>query len=338
MKLQSLLLLTAISFSIPSFAVQNEPGPKLPENHIDCHSAEEFEKSVEYLRSEKILGLNDKQIVTWSLVIAKGCSGATARFKNVFDLLMKTGVDFRKTVELASSFSKKTDEQTHSFAGLFKTFFLENYFDLDFMTAYELSLKLSENPAKSEFARRDFEKLYKFCTGQDKLMLPFKSCAKYSLNLLKHYELYPEGIFPFFESTINFLTTRTGAVLNIKEALEITEDILAHGPLAPETFKRGYNYAVNKKGLDTSAKQGMRIALELAKISLKEISKDNDPNSQSDRGIIVAEKPGQIETAKIEEPQKSQKTQKVENAEKVRKPEIQSVPDQEKQEDPANKQ
>lgn len=311
MKLQSLIFFIAISFSISSLAVETEPGPKLPENHIDCHSAEEFEKSVEYLRSEKTLGLNDKQVVTWSLVIAKGCSGASARFKNVFDLLMKSGVDYRKTVELASSFSKKTDEQTRSFAGLFKTFFLENYFDLDFMTAYELSLKLSENPAKSEFARRDFEKLYKFCTGQDKLMLPFKSCAKYSLNLLKHYDLFPEGIFPFFENTVNFLTTRTGAVLNIKEALEITEDILAHGPLAPETFKRSYNYAVNKKGLDTSAKQGMRIALEIAKISLKEIKQNNESDiAQAERKIVVEVKPNSSS-----KPEKSEKPEpeKIEN-------------------------
>lgn len=269
------ILLTVLSFSLTSWGEPSDPGPKLPEKRIACKSAEEFEHSVNYLRTEKDLGLNDKQIVTWSLVIAKGCSGATTRFKKVFELFTKSGVDMRKTVELAAAFSKKTEAQTNAFAGLFKTFFLENYFNLDFMTAYDLSVKLSENPAKSEFARKDFEKLYKFCTGQDQLMLPFKACANYSLNLLKHYDLYPEGIFPFFESSINFLTMKTGAVLSIKEALEITEEILAYGPLAPETFKRGYNYSVDKKGLDTSAKQGMRIALELAKISLKEIETVN---------------------------------------------------------------
>lgn len=271
MKLAAILVI-ALSLPLLSQAEPKDPGPKLPENKIACKSAEEFESSVAYLRSEKTLGLNDKQVVTWSLVIAKGCAGAANRFKKVFDLFMKSGVDMRKTVELAASFSKKTDEQTNAFAGLFKTFFLENYFDLDFMTGYELSVKLSENPAKSEFAQKDFERLYKFCTGQDQLMLPFKACAKYSLNLLKHYDLYPEGIFNFFESSINFLTTKTGAVLNIKEALEITEEILGYGPLAPDTFKRAYNYSIDKKGLDTNAKQGMRIALELAKISLKDIS------------------------------------------------------------------
>lgn len=263
--------LAVCGLSFTSYGAPSDPGPKLPENHVACKSAEEFESSVEYLRSEKDLGLNDKQVVTWSLVIARGCSGATGRFKKVFDLFTKSGVDMRKTVELASSFSKKTDEQTNAFAGLFKTFFLENYFDLDFMTAYELSVKLSENPAKSEFARKDFERLYKFCTGPDQLMLPFKACAKYSLNLLKHYDLYPEGIYPFFESAIHFLTMKSGPVLNVKEALEVTEEILAYGPLAPDTFKRSYSYSIDKKGLDTSSKQGMKIALELAKISLKEI-------------------------------------------------------------------
>ncbi|MGZ3824488.1 MAG: hypothetical protein ACXVCR_05990 [Bdellovibrio sp.] len=273
MKIRALGVFFTLSiFSSAALTAPSDPGPKLPDNYVACKSAEEFEKSIAYFRSEKSLGLNDKQIVTWSLVIAKGCSGASERFKKVFDLFTKSGVDLRKTVELAASFSKKTAEQTNAFAGLFKVFFLDNYFDLDFMTAYELSVKLSENPAKSEFARRDFEKLYKFCTGQDKLMLPFKACAQYSLNLLKHYDLYPEGIFPFFESSVMFLTSKTGAVLNIKEAMEITQEILAYGPLAPETFKRGYNYSVDKKGLDTSFKQGMKVGLELAKISLKELN------------------------------------------------------------------
>ncbi|MGZ3779978.1 MAG: hypothetical protein ACXVCY_05020 [Pseudobdellovibrionaceae bacterium] len=301
MELWKLGVLVAVgSFSLTALgAPANDLGPKLPDNYIACRSSEEFESSVNYLRSEKSLGLNDKQVVTWSLVIAKGCSGATARFKKVFELFTKSGVDLRKTVELAASFSKKTDAQTNSFAGLFKTFFLENYFDLDFMTGYELSVKLSENPAKSEFARKDFERLYKFCTGQDQLMLPFKACAKYSLNLLKHYELYPEGIYPSFEYAVNFLTMKTGAVLNIKEALEITEDILSYGPLAPETFKRAYLYSVDKKGLDTSSKQGMKIALELAKISLKRIDepKRNDETKPIDESK-KNEEPKQTEESK----------------------------------------
>lgn len=290
--------IAVFSFSLATFGAPSDQGPKLPENRIACKSAEEFENSVKYLRSEKSLGLNDRQVVTWSLVIAKGCSGSAGRFKKVFDLFTKSGVDLRKTVELAASFSKKTEEQTNAFAGLFKTFFLENYFDLDFMTAYELSVKLSENPAKSEFARKDFERLYKFCTGQDQLMLPFKSCTRYSLNLLKHYDLYPEGIFPFFENSVQFLTMKTGAVLNIKEALEITEEILAYGPLAPDTFKRAYNYSVDKKGLDASAKQGMKIALELAKVSLKEI--ETVKKAESESKVISENKV--IPEGKVEQP------------------------------------
>lgn len=264
-----LALLLSLSPRLGLAAAQQE-SPKIPENYIACKSADEFEQSVEYFRSEKTLELNDSQVVKWSLTIARGCTGALQRFKQIYELLNKSGVDLRKCVEMAASFSKKSDEQTKSFAGLFKTFFLENYFDLDFMTAFEVSEKLSQNPAKSEYARKDFERLYKFCTDQNKLGLPFKNCAQYSLGLLKHYDLFPEGIYPSFEVTYLFLTTQAGAVLSVKEALETTSEVLAAGPLAPENFKRAFNYSVSKKGLDTSMKQSMRIALEVAKASLKE--------------------------------------------------------------------
>lgn len=265
----------AIVFSMAlTLAVHASPTedllPLMPDNYTACKSAEEFQKSVEYFREEKNLSLNDKQIVTWSIKIARGCTGSLSRFKKVFELLIKSGVDLKKSVEMASDFSKRTDDQTDSFVGLFKTFFLENYFNLDFMTAFKLSNMLSEKPSQAPFARKDFERLYKFCTDQDKLGLPFKQCAQYSMNLLEHYDLYPEGIYPFFEKIYLFLSTQAGATLSIAESLQMSSDVLTYGPLAPDNFKKAYLYSISKQGLSTSLKQGMRIALEVTKSSIKE--------------------------------------------------------------------
>lgn len=269
MKLWSLLMALLVSVTTGVASAEDLP-PVIPSKYIACKSADEFKKAVDYFRGEKALDLNDKQVVKWSITIAKGCDGAVERFKKVFDVLNKSGVDLRKCVEMASEFSLLSTEQTESFAGLFKTFFLENYFDLDFMTAFNLSKKLSENPSRAPFARSDFEKLYKFCTDQDKLGLPFKNCAEYSIGLLKNYDLYPEGLYPFFEKIYLFLSTEAGAVLSVKESLQMAEEVLQYGPLAPENFKNAYQYSISKKGLNASIKQGMRISLEIAKSSLKE--------------------------------------------------------------------
>lgn len=267
--MKELLAILLFLFFNKALATPAQEGPRLPEGHVACNSANEFEKSVTYLRGEKSLPLNDSQVVKWSLKIIQGCTGAVERFRKIYELLNRSGVDIRKAVEMAAEFSTKTDEQALAFAGLFKTFFLENYFDLDFMTAFEISNKLAENPAKADFSRKDFERLFKFCTDQDKLGLPLKNCAQYSIGLLKHYELYPEGLFPSFEKAFQFISRESRAVLNVKETLEITGDILAYGPLAPQSFIDSYKFSVAKKGLDTSAKQGMRVALEVAKASLK---------------------------------------------------------------------
>lgn len=253
--------------------LDQERQPKLPEGYIACKGSEEFEKSVDYFRGHKLLSLNDRQVVTWSLKVSKGCSGALSRFQRVFELLTESGVDLQKSVEMAVSFSEKSNEQTNSFVALFKTFFLDNYFDLDFMTAFNISLKISENPSRASVGQKDFERLYKFCTDHDKLGLPLRDCGKYSLGLIKHFELYPEGLFPSFENIYTFITSKSGAALNIKEALEMTDEILAYGPLAYDNFKKAYAFSLSKKGLQASIKQSMRIALEVSKSSMKEKEK-----------------------------------------------------------------
>lgn len=271
MKLSLAVLLLAL-YATSTLASELDPErqPKLPEGYVACKGSEEFEKSVDYFRNNKVLSLNDKQVVTWSLKVSKGCSGALSRFQKVFELLTESGVDLQKSVEMAAQFSEKSNEQTNSFVSLFKTFFLDNYFDLDFMTAFNISVTISENPSRAAVGQKDFERLFKFCTDHDKLGLPLRDCGKYSLGLIKHFELYPEGLFPSFEKIFSFITAKAGAALNIKEALEITDEILAFGPLAYDNFRKAYSFSLSKKGLQTSIKQSMRIALEVSKSSMKE--------------------------------------------------------------------
>lgn len=269
----AIALITLGTISASASEVDSERMVKLPEGYVACKGSEEFEKSVAYFRNNKVLNLNDRQVVTWSLKISKGCSGALSRFQRVFELLTESGVDLQKSVEMAASFSEKSNEQTTSFVGLFKTFFLDNYFDLDFMTAFEVSVKISEHPSRASVGQKDFERLYKFCTNHDKLGLPIRDCGKYSLGLLKHFELYPDGLFPSFEKIFDFITVKSGASLNIKEALEMTDEILAYGPLAYDNFKKAYEFSLSKKGLQTSIKQAMRIALEVSKSSMTEKEK-----------------------------------------------------------------
>ena len=256
------------SSTVPTL-VANEPATSAPEIWNTCNSFDVFQKTVSYLKDQKELPFSTQQIYNAALEINKGCNGADRRFRRVFEMLNKSGVETKKCYDLALDFSKMSDQKTDNFMVLFKGLFLESKFNLDFMTAFKVSLQLSAGlPGRWEKIRLDFEQFQKFCTDASKLDLPIAVCAQWTLNLIKQEEKFPLGIYESFEKINTFLTTNKGPQLNVRDRLVLITEVLNYGPTAPENFKKALLWmnTLNGDGIDPA--KAHRFALQIAKNSL----------------------------------------------------------------------
>lgn len=236
-----------------------------------CESFQVFKDSVDYLKKQKLLPFGEPQILKASLEISKGCNGADKRFKKVFEVLVKSGVDIKKSYELAINFAKMSDAKADNFTVIFKGLFLENKFDLDFMTAYKLSLDLSASlPKDWEKVQREFRLFLDYCSSAKSEDLPIHLCAKWTLSLLKHEPQFSAGIYPSFDFLQTFLTKRPGPQLPVYERLKLIEQIVAYGPKAPQNFKKSLEWLGSRQGAGLPTGKAHQLALEIAKNSLKQ--------------------------------------------------------------------
>lgn len=267
------------NFAFAEEATTNTSAPAMPivapesmaENSIagTCNSFEVFQRSVNYLKQQKELPFSMPQIFKAAMEIDKGCNGADRRFQRVFEMLAKSGVDTQKSYEIALDFAKMTDEKTDNFMVLFKGLFLENKFDLDFKTAFKISLQLSAGlPAQWQKIRTDFESFLKFCTDVKKIELPIGICAEWTLSIMKQEEKFPQGIYPSFEKIHTFLTSRKGPQLNVKNRLELISEILAYGPKSPDNFQKALEWMNTLNGDGVEPEKAHKFALQIAKNSL----------------------------------------------------------------------
>lgn len=235
-----------------------------------CESFKVFKDAVDYIKAQKDLPFSEPNILKAALSISKGCNGADKRFKRTFELLTKSGVSIKKSFELAMDFAHMSEEKADNFAIFFTGLFLENKFDLDFMTAYKISLDLSSGLSQDwEKIRKDFRQFLNFCTGTKSDDIPIHLCAQWTMSMLKHEPLFKEGIYTPFSQLNGYLTQRSGQQIPIKDRLNLISEIISYGPQAPINFKRSLDWLGSSKGAKLPPGKAHRLALEIAKNSLK---------------------------------------------------------------------
>lgn len=262
-----LLLLTGTK----TFAEVKTEGPTVsPPPIVTCDSFQVYKNTVDYIKTQKELPFTEPQILKAALEINKGCDGADKRFKKIFELLTKSGVSIRKAYELAVDFSKMNDQKTDNFSVLFKGLFLDNKFDVDFMTAYKVSLELSAGlPKEWEKVQKDFKAFLNYCASSRSEELPIRLCAQWTLALLKNEELYKDGIYPSFSTLNDFLLKRAGPQVPVKDRLNLITEIISYGPKAPANFQKALEWLSSHRGAGLQATKAHRLALDIAKNSLK---------------------------------------------------------------------
>lgn len=238
---------------------------------ITCESSKEFQNSYEDLRKHELLDLPERDNIYIAYEVSKGCDGAHERFKTVLSLLLKSGVDKKKCLEIALHFAKKTDEQTEAFLLVFKGTFLEKYMDLDFKSALATSLNLALNTkGNARHAAQDFREILDYCLATKNTGLPYKTCAPYTLELTKHSHLYEsDGMKKSFHALVTFFSEQKETDYTLTRALKLSAKVLRKGPKAVESFYEQFRYSVSDK-MRLPAKAAIELSVKVAENSLIE--------------------------------------------------------------------
>lgn len=234
-----------------------------------CSSADEFKNSYQFLVKQSDLNFTEPQAIKGALQIAKNCTGAFNRFSQVFKVLQKSGVDIKKTFEVALEYSSFETARANNFFVLFQKLFLENYLDLDFTTAYKISHELSKDykgePIK---LRDDFVKIVNYCTNDKNFILGKKMCLELALSLTKYTELYPNGVFVEFKKFMDYVQSHKRLGFNLKESLNLAIRVLAKGPKAAFNFRKTIDFALDKnENLKLPELQAFQLALIISDLS-----------------------------------------------------------------------
>lgn len=244
---------------------ENTYAPPAKEKPKPCDSFKEFRSAYESFRKDPDLALNEEKSARLALQISAGCTGSAARFTKAYEMMKKTGVALTKAVEVGLDFAALDEERLKNFTEVFSKMYLENYFNFDFPTAYKVSFALSKDyEGKAKDVREDFVKLVKFCTANDKVALPLRQCAEFSLKMVEHSPKFPGGLFAEFEKFYVYLRTDKRMGLSVLDVLNIVPKVFAYGPKAADNFQQGIEYALTSSKITIDHKNALNLALRLA--------------------------------------------------------------------------
>lgn len=254
----------------------------IPEQYesIDCFAAREYITTVQYLRSQKDFGLNNKEILRYADEVSKGCTGSSQRFIKVAKVLTKMGIDTRSSLNSAIPFADKDDGYTDAFVEIYKLSYDPKYLDLDALNSMKLSVELaSRYEGEIKVSVEDFKKLVDYCLTPGKMDLPKAQCASIAQEITQLGQNFNVPMAEVFIKTMSFMQTGDdeGPGLDRSNALKITKEILGFGPKAGENFENAFSFAVAKSGLGWSGKQAIAFAKRLAKRSLKQETQNLKP-------------------------------------------------------------
>jgi hypothetical protein len=236
-----------------------------------CLSTREFITTLTYLREHKSFSLPEKSIRELSEKIATGCTGASKRFIEVTDLLVKAGYPSAKSIQLAQRFASGTDKESEAFQSVFKSSFVKELLDLSLQEAIDIAMILSlDYDGDPSVAQAEFEKIIKFCTADSSLGLPLLACGKLATRVVRSGGSHSFKVGEEFVDLFRYLGKKDFVT---KDALAISEDVVAQGPTASENFKRAYEFALEKDGLGLGRKEARAFALNMAHLSISKIKK-----------------------------------------------------------------
>lgn len=235
-----------------------------------CLSTPEYIATLKFFRSTQVMLVTEEAARKIANKVSRGCDGASERFIKVLKLLKAIGLSDKSAMGIALDFSSRSTEVQKNFLEIFTHSFLAEFFDYDYQNAVQLAFELSKDyKGDAKQVREDFIELVRFCKDGNKLDLPAKLCAAYTIRLARLSQFHPKGIRKdFYQLYERFRDDRTFA-MDIKTALETSFNILKNGPRATENFFSAYDFAVAKDGLDMTQGEALNFGLKMASRSYR---------------------------------------------------------------------
>lgn len=228
-----------------------------------CGASEEFIKTLKFLRGSKDFGFRENVSRQIADHVSKGCDGAAERFSKILLLLKTIGVSDGKTLEMGLEFASVSPEVQKNFLEIFTRAFLVEFFDYEFPKAMLLAFELSRDyKGDPERARKDFIELVRFCKDSKSLDLPMSFCSGYAVEVAKLSQFHEDGVANPFLKLFGELRERKDLQLDVKTSLQMSYEILKHGPKAPENFYSAFEFA--SKDFEFNKKDALDFALRLA--------------------------------------------------------------------------
>jgi hypothetical protein len=260
-----LLLMTSFCILSPVFATS----PALVKPQA-CLSTREFITTLEFLRDHKEFSLDESKLRELAHKVSQGCTGASKRFIQITNVLVKAGIPTKAALEAALTMATSTDEATAAFISIFKGAFLESMLDMDTKSALEIAMDLSHSfSGNRKHVQDNFNQLAEFCVSKKSLDLPVQQCGKMAARVIKSAENFDFKISRDFIALFEYLTGKPSTNLPTYQALEIAEYAVKFGPEAKDNFIKAYEYALAKKGFDVAAKDAIEFGKTMASRSVK---------------------------------------------------------------------
>jgi hypothetical protein len=262
MKLTTTLLLSTTAFASTNLKYES------------CHSAKEYITTFNFLKQNDILTLKEKELQKVATKVSKGCQDSAKRFIKIFSVLTKSGLEGSNALNLAAEFSLKSNTHTNTFLTIFSESFLEKYLDLNIKDAVNISKKLALDLEGNIIKiKNDFQNTVKFCLKEDELNLTGPRCADIATKVVESGAKYNTEMANTFINSFKYASSRKGPNLATFKAVNLSLDLVKHGPFSLKNFKDGFEFSREKKNLDFSNIQAINFGKELAKRSSKEIKK-----------------------------------------------------------------
>ena len=235
-----------------------------------CMAAREFITTMEFLRDQKDFALNEKQSIELADKVSTGCTGASKRFIQVTNLLVKAGFPSQQAILTGTKYAILGEDSAKAFLTIFKSSYLESLLDLNLEQSLAIATELSESTkGHTKHAEKEFTKLVGFCVSKKSLDMPLMDCASTASRVVKSGQEYDFEVGSDFIEVFKFLSDPDKSNLPTYEALIVAESVVKYGPEAKKRLIDAYEYGVSNKGLDKSIKEAIEFGKTMATRSVK---------------------------------------------------------------------
>ncbi|HAZ12216.1 MAG: hypothetical protein A2X86_03175 [Bdellovibrionales bacterium GWA2_49_15] len=241
----------------------------------NCLSTREYVTSLNFLREQKALGLEEKDARNLADLVSKGCTGAAQRFIKTTNLLVQAELPSRIAITTAQEMSGKSDQVSENFAQIFAKVYLEKFFDLPASEALRLARSLAfdieRSPSK---VIEDFTILSDFCLSRKGLDLPLAQCLALMEKVIPQGREQEDSVAKAFIRLFEFLSSdEKGPKMATLKAIEEGKKTIQYGPNAVDNFIQAYAFATSATGLGLTYGQGVEFAQKLSERTVKSVKK-----------------------------------------------------------------